>query len=236
MFKGSFVALITPFRNGAVDETAFQEFVAWQIEQGHARLGADRHDRRSADLEPRRAGAGHRAVRRGGEGQGPGHRRHRLQLDRADDRADPAGQSRPAPTPRWSSAPITTSRRRKGSISISRRCTTRSICRSSSTTFPAAASVDMTQRDDGAARQAAEHRRRQGRDQRSRPAAQDAGRDRRRFRAAVGRGRDRGRLSGAGRRRLHLGHRQCGAARSSPRCTRRGRRAISRPCAGSTSG
>ncbi|HEV2301833.1 MAG TPA: 4-hydroxy-tetrahydrodipicolinate synthase [Stellaceae bacterium] len=34
MFKGSLVALITPFRNGAVDETAFQEFVAWQIGQG----------------------------------------------------------------------------------------------------------------------------------------------------------------------------------------------------------
>jgi 4-hydroxy-tetrahydrodipicolinate synthase len=34
MFKGSLVALITPFRNGAVDETAFQEFVAWQLGQG----------------------------------------------------------------------------------------------------------------------------------------------------------------------------------------------------------
>ncbi len=34
MFKGSFVALITPFRNGGIDEDAFQEFVAWQVEQG----------------------------------------------------------------------------------------------------------------------------------------------------------------------------------------------------------
>ena len=34
MFKGSFVALITPFRNGGLDETAFQDFVAWQVEQG----------------------------------------------------------------------------------------------------------------------------------------------------------------------------------------------------------
>src|ERR1041384_7899677 len=34
MFKGSCVALITPFRNGAVDERAFQDLVAWQIEQG----------------------------------------------------------------------------------------------------------------------------------------------------------------------------------------------------------
>ena len=34
MFRGSFVALITPFRNGAVDESAFQEHVAWQLGQG----------------------------------------------------------------------------------------------------------------------------------------------------------------------------------------------------------
>ncbi|HXZ01323.1 MAG TPA: 4-hydroxy-tetrahydrodipicolinate synthase [Stellaceae bacterium] len=34
MFKGSIVALITPFRNGAVDERAFQELVDWQIGQG----------------------------------------------------------------------------------------------------------------------------------------------------------------------------------------------------------
>jgi 4-hydroxy-tetrahydrodipicolinate synthase len=34
MFKGSIVALITPFRNGAVDEKAFQAFVDWQIREG----------------------------------------------------------------------------------------------------------------------------------------------------------------------------------------------------------
>ncbi len=34
MFKGSFVALITPFRNGEVDEKAFCELVDWQIAQG----------------------------------------------------------------------------------------------------------------------------------------------------------------------------------------------------------
>jgi 4-hydroxy-tetrahydrodipicolinate synthase len=34
MFKGSLVALITPFRKGAVDEKGFQDFVEWQIGQG----------------------------------------------------------------------------------------------------------------------------------------------------------------------------------------------------------
>jgi len=34
MFKGSFTALVTPFKNGKVDETAFERFVEWQIAQG----------------------------------------------------------------------------------------------------------------------------------------------------------------------------------------------------------
>jgi 4-hydroxy-tetrahydrodipicolinate synthase len=34
MFRGSIVALITPFRNGAIDAAALQDLVEWQIEQG----------------------------------------------------------------------------------------------------------------------------------------------------------------------------------------------------------
>jgi 4-hydroxy-tetrahydrodipicolinate synthase len=34
MFKGSITALITPFKNGAVDETAFQRIINWQIREG----------------------------------------------------------------------------------------------------------------------------------------------------------------------------------------------------------
>jgi len=34
MFRGSLCALITPFRNGGVDEKAFQDFVQWHIDQG----------------------------------------------------------------------------------------------------------------------------------------------------------------------------------------------------------
>ncbi len=34
MFSGSICALITPFRDGAVDESVFEAFVDWQIEQG----------------------------------------------------------------------------------------------------------------------------------------------------------------------------------------------------------
>ena len=34
MYTGSFVALLTPFKNGQVDEAAFQSFVEWQIKEG----------------------------------------------------------------------------------------------------------------------------------------------------------------------------------------------------------
>ena len=34
MFRGSITALITPFKNGAVDEDAFSRFVDWQITEG----------------------------------------------------------------------------------------------------------------------------------------------------------------------------------------------------------
>jgi 4-hydroxy-tetrahydrodipicolinate synthase len=34
MFKGSITALVTPFRNGKVDEAAFTKFVDWQISEG----------------------------------------------------------------------------------------------------------------------------------------------------------------------------------------------------------
>ncbi len=34
MFKGSFTALITPFRQGKLDEEAFRRFIEWQISEG----------------------------------------------------------------------------------------------------------------------------------------------------------------------------------------------------------
>jgi 4-hydroxy-tetrahydrodipicolinate synthase len=38
MFSGSIPALVTPFRDGKVDEDAFRAFVDWQIEQGSSAL------------------------------------------------------------------------------------------------------------------------------------------------------------------------------------------------------
>ena len=37
-FEGYFTALVTPFRDGAVDEAAYRDFVEWQIAEGAAGL------------------------------------------------------------------------------------------------------------------------------------------------------------------------------------------------------
>jgi 4-hydroxy-tetrahydrodipicolinate synthase len=37
-FRGSFTALVTPFKNGAVDEKAFRELIDWQIAEGTSGL------------------------------------------------------------------------------------------------------------------------------------------------------------------------------------------------------
>jgi 4-hydroxy-tetrahydrodipicolinate synthase len=33
-FRGSFTALVTPFKNGSLDEAAFRSLVNWQISEG----------------------------------------------------------------------------------------------------------------------------------------------------------------------------------------------------------
>jgi 4-hydroxy-tetrahydrodipicolinate synthase len=77
MFKGSFVAIVTPFRDGAIDETALEALVDWHIAEGtrglvpvgttgeSPTLSHDEHDRvveivvkRAARRVPVIAGAG----------------------------------------------------------------------------------------------------------------------------------------------------------------------------------
>ena len=52
MFKGSIVALITPFRDGVVDEKAYRALIEWQIEQGTAGLVPCGTTGKSADSRP----------------------------------------------------------------------------------------------------------------------------------------------------------------------------------------
>ena len=51
-FRGSFTALVTPFKNGSLDEAAFRCLVNWQIAEGTHGLVPGRHYRRKPDGEP----------------------------------------------------------------------------------------------------------------------------------------------------------------------------------------
>ncbi len=69
--RGSMPALITPMKNGAVDEAAFRKFVSWQIAEGSHGLVPMRHHWRIADAEPRRTYARGRTLRGGSRGRVP---------------------------------------------------------------------------------------------------------------------------------------------------------------------
>ncbi len=51
-FRGSFTALVTPFKNGGVDEAAFRGLVNWQIAEGTHGLVPVGTDRRKPDAQP----------------------------------------------------------------------------------------------------------------------------------------------------------------------------------------
>ena len=92
MFKGSLVALITPFRDGEIDEGAFQEHVAWQIGQGTHGLvpiGTTGECPALENDEQRRMIELCVEVAKGRAPVIPGTG---LQLDRAHDRGDPAAK------------------------------------------------------------------------------------------------------------------------------------------------
>ena len=51
-FRGSFTALVTPFKNGSLDEAAFRALVELADRRGHPRPGSGRHHRREPDPQP----------------------------------------------------------------------------------------------------------------------------------------------------------------------------------------
>ena len=212
MFRGSFTALITPFKGGAVDEKAFQQLVEWQIAEGtHGLVPVGTtgesptlsHDEHKQVVELCVEGRQEARAR---------HRRRRLQLDRGGHRLHAPRQEGRRGRRRCTPPATTTSRRRRGSSATSRRSATRSTCRSSSTTCRCAPSSISRWRPWRAAAQAEERGRRQGRDRQRRARHPAAARLRQGFRPALGRGRHGARLHGAWRPWLHLRHVQRGAA------------------------
>src|SRR6476659_3356003 len=119
-FRGSFTALVTPFKNGSLDEQMFRDLVEWQIAEGtnglvpvgttgeSPTLSHDEHKEvvewcveQAKGRVPVVAGAGSNSTREA------------IELSR---HAEEAG----ADAVLWS-PPITTSRRRRASISTTRR-------------------------------------------------------------------------------------------------------------------
>ena len=101
-FKGSITALVTPFRNGVVDEDAFRALVDWQIESGtHGLVPVG-----TTGESPTLTHDEHRRVVEIciDEARGPraGHRRRRARTTRARRSISRATPRRPAPTACWS--------------------------------------------------------------------------------------------------------------------------------------
>ena len=80
MFKGSITALVTPFKNGKVDEATFTRFIDWQIAEGTNGLvpvGTTGESPTSTTRNTKR----HRTDREGREKARSRYRRYRVELD-----------------------------------------------------------------------------------------------------------------------------------------------------------
>ena len=212
MFKGSIPALVTPMRNGSLDEEAFRAFVDWQIARGVARRWC-----RSARPANRR-----RSRTRSIAASSRSASRRR----RSACRSSPA-PARTAPRRRSSSrvhaekagadavlvvTPYYNKPSQRGLYAHFRAVAEAITHPAHHLQHPAALGDRHERRDDGAALPGLrEHRRREGRDGEPRARQPAAPGDGPGFRAAFRRGRDGARLHGAWRARLHLGHRECRA-------------------------
>ncbi len=137
MFHGSITALITPFKNGRVDEDALRRFVDWQITEGTHGLVPTGTTGESPTLDHEEhkrvveitieAAKGRVPVM---AGTGSNSTAEAIELSQHAEKAGASGLLVVAPT--------TTSPPRKASISTTRRSTTPLVFRSSSTTFLAA--------------------------------------------------------------------------------------------------
>ena len=211
MFKGSFTALITPFKGGQVDDKAFQQLVEWQIAEGtHGLVPVGTtgesptlsHDEHKHVIElciktakkrvPVIAGAGSNST-----AEAIDFTRH----------AKKAGADAVLHSTGYYNKPT-----QEGLYRHFKAISEAVDIPIFVYNVPVRTIVDIQVADHGALRQARARGRRQGchRQRRARHAA--APRLRQELHPALGRGRHRARLHGARRPRLHLGHLERGAA------------------------
>ena len=121
MFTGTYTAIVTPFKNGKIDEAALERLIAGAGPGRRGRDRAGRHHGRIADGGLRRAHPHHRAVGEVCARPNQGARRHGRQFHQRGDLPDPNAPKRPGPTARSRWRLTTTSRRRRASSSTSAR-------------------------------------------------------------------------------------------------------------------
>ena len=216
-FRGSFTALVTPFKNGALDEKAFRDLVDWQIGEGtnglvpvgttgeSPTLSHDEHRQvvewcvdQARGRVPVIAGAGSNSTAEAIDLAAPrreGRRRRRAGRHALLQQADAGGH-----------VPALQGDQRRDRHSDHH------------LQHPAALGDRHVGRHHEAAVRAEEHRRRQGRDRQRGARLAAARRDGAGLQPALRRGRDRARLHGAWRPWLHLGdlERRAAAVRRVP--------------------
>ena len=165
-FRGVFTALVTPFRDGALDEAAFVTLVERQIAGGVHGLVPVGTTGETATLSHEEHRRVVELVRRDGRRPRAGDRRRRLQLDRRGDRARPARQGDRRRRRARGDALLQSAQPGGALPPLSRRSTRRSTCRSLVYNVPSRTSVDITNDTLARLAEAAEHRRDQGRHRR----------------------------------------------------------------------
>ena len=210
-FRGSFTALVTPFKNGSLDEAAFRALVNWQIAEGTHGLvpvgttgesptvSHDEHKRvvewcidEAKGRVPVIAGAGSNSTKEA------------IELAQ---HAEKAGADAVLVVTPYYNKPT-----QEGMYQHFKAINDAIGIPIIIYNIPPRSVIDMSRGHHDAAVRAEEHRRRQGRDRQHGAGVAAARGDGRGLQPAVGRGRHRARLHGAWRPWLHLGHLQRRAA------------------------
>ena len=234
MFHGSIVALVTPFRNGALDEAAFQELVAWHLAEGtHGFVPVGTTGESPTVSHPEHERVIELCIEAAGgrvpviAGTGSNSTEEAISLTRHAKRA--GADAALVVTPYYNKPT------QEGLYAHYRAIHDAVDLPLIIYNIPGRSVVDMSPETMGRLARAAQHRRREGFHRRHRPAAADPCRLRGGVLPAVGRGRQCPGVPGAWRPRLHLGHRQRGAAavrRDARRLARRAGRTRPWPCTG----